>query len=102
MCAEDGSDIETMREFEQVTEHDVISVIREMETKSSGSHPMPTYFLKNNLDSFITIVTKLVNISLAKVTFTHDWKYSILRPLLKGLSLDLVTLNYRPVPLKNS
>ena len=43
-------------------------------------------------------ITKLVNLSLAEVVFTSQWKIALLKPLLKKIGLDIKEKsNYRPV-----
>ena len=57
---------------------------------------LPTHILKNHIDSFIPVLTKIVNLSLKTGVFAEDWKTAILRPLLKKSGLDLIHSNYRP------
>ena len=58
---------------------------------------LPTHILKDHMDSFIPILTKIVNLSLESGVFSKDWKTAILRPLLKKSGLDLIDSNYSPV-----
>ena len=68
-----------------------------LHTKSCELDPLPTWFIKENLEEFLDVLLKLVNTSLTNGEFILDWKLAILRPLLKKANLDLVDCNYRPV-----
>ena len=54
-----------------------------MQSKSCELDCLPTHILKDHIDSFIPILTKIVNLSLGRGVFSEDWKTAILRPLLK-------------------
>ena len=68
-----------------------------MQSKSCELDCLPTHILQDHIDSFIPILTKIVNLSLDRGVFSVDWKTAILRPLLEKSSLDPVDTNYRPV-----
>ena len=68
-----------------------------MQIKSCELDYLPTHILKDHMDSFILILTKIVNLSLKSRVFSEDWKTAILRSLLKKIGLDLIDSNYRPV-----
>ena len=53
--------------------------------------------LKEILDSCISTIMKIVNISLTTGQFCDQWKTAIVKPLLKKLGLELTNKNYRPV-----
>ena len=68
-----------------------------MQSKSCELDCLPTHILKDYIDSFIPILTKIVNLSLDRGVFSEDWKTAILRPLLKKSGLDPIDSNYRPI-----
>ena len=68
-----------------------------MKTKTCELDPIPTKLLKEHLNLFLPIITKLVNVSLSTGEFFIDWKCAIVRPLLKKVGLDLLKKNFRPV-----
>lgn len=49
------------------------------------------------MDSFVPVIAKIVNLSLASGCFSDHWKHAIVLPLLKKQGLDLSYGNYRPV-----
>ena len=53
--------------------------------------------LKEILDSCISTIMKIVNISLTTGQFCDQWVTAIVKPLLKKLGLELTNKNYRPV-----
>jgi hypothetical protein len=60
--------------------------------------PVPTWLLKDCLDSLLPIITRIVNQSLTESEMPSNLKQSIVVPLLKKPKLDPEVLkNYRPV-----
>ena len=49
------------------------------------------------LPKVITLITKIVNLSLGDGLFCREWKTAVVRPLLKKLGLELIFSNFRPV-----
>ena len=72
-------------------------MIDRLQAKSCELDSTPTYILKDNIDKFIPILTRLVYLSLNMGVFVDDWKVAILRPLLKRCGLDRIDVNYRLV-----
>ena len=85
------------KRFPPLTEKQVESIIRAMNTKTCELDPIPTDLLKRMLPTCISSLTKLVNISMDQGVFCDSWKQAIVRPLLKKIGLELINKNYRPV-----
>ena len=68
---------------------EVESLIKKHNTKSCELNIVLTHFLKDNLDAFLPIITKLVNLSLKHGIFANNWKLAILKPLLKQECLSV-------------
>ena len=68
-----------------------------MKTKSCKLDALPTKLLRECIDSILPTITSLVNISLRDSVFASRWKTSIIRPLLKKFTLDLISSSYCPV-----
>ena len=49
-----------------------------MQSKSCELDCLPTHILKDHIESFIPIFTKIVNLSLESGVFFEDWKIAIL------------------------
>ena len=64
-------------------EGDVSKLIMKLQMKSCESDLIPTHFLKDSLDSFLPVLTKLVNLSLTEGVYCDEWKVVILKLLLK-------------------
>ena len=68
-----------------------------MQTKSCESDIIPTHFLKDHLDEFAVILTKIINKSLELGHFAEDWKVAILRPLVEKRDAEFIKSNFRLV-----
>ena len=66
--------IPELETFKQVSESDVKWVISKMKTKSCELDVLPTFKLKELIENFQPIITKIVNLSLAEGKFLSDWK----------------------------
>ena len=85
--------------FDPATEDELYSIITTYGIKCSPDDPIPAKLLKDNLDTFIPIWLKLVNLSLSQGCI-DGLKNAILSPLIKGFDnkTDVDNLkNYRPV-----
>ena len=69
--------------FRELNQEEVWKVMGRLQTKSCEFEIILTYILKDNIDKFIPVLTKLVNLSLTTGVFADDWKVAVLRPLLK-------------------
>lgn len=83
--------------FTPVSEEHIRKTIMSMPTKSCELDSLPTKFLKEVLDVYLPIITRIINVSLAEGVFVSKWKTAIVRPLLKKAGLELILSNYRPV-----
>ena len=54
-----------------------------LQMKSCESDPILMHILKDNLDSFLPVLKKLVNLSLTEGVYCDEWKVAILKSLLK-------------------
>ena len=72
-------------------------IINTSPSKSCDLDPILTTLLKEILPSVITILTKIINISLTSGIFPDRLKVALVSPLLKKANLDLIGKNYRPI-----
>ena len=67
-------------------------------TKSCTLHPIPTNVRKDHASSLVSIITKMVNMSMGSGTVPQSFKMALVTPLLKKATLDPNTLkNHIPV-----
>ena len=66
-------------------------------TKTCEADPIPTELCKKILPSIIDLLTKLVNQLLKGGKFPDDLKKTLVKPLLKMITLEPLNKNYRPV-----
>ena len=62
------------------------------------SPAIPTWFMKQNVNVFVPVITDIINRSLSSGIFPDALKHAIITPLIKKQSLNISELkNYRPV-----
>ena len=83
--------------FSMLSAEDVRKLIKQSPNKQCESDPIPTWLLKECLDSLLPVLTLLVNKSLQLGYFPEEWKNALVSPLLKKLGLELIYPNFRPV-----
>ena len=84
--------------FCEVSENDVLKIIKNSPNKSYLLDPVPTFLLKDCVDILLSFITKLVNLSLVNGVFPQQFKKAVATPLIKKASLPNEDLkNYRPV-----
>ena len=80
------------------TEEEVRAIIQKSPNKSCELDHLPTRLLKGSLDELLSLITDIVNASMAAGSVPKDFKSARIRPLLKKSGLDQNLLkNYRPV-----
>ena len=84
--------------LEPASEEEIRKLILSSATKSCNLDPLPTWLLKDCLDSLLPAITRIVNLSLSSAEVPADLKEAVVLPLLKKLILDPEILkNFRPV-----
>ena len=91
------SGVPRLLRFAPVTENDVQQVITSLKSKSCELDAILTTIFKELLPKAISLITKIVNISLGEGLFIHNWKTAVVRPLLKKQGLEVINSNFRPV-----
>ncbi|XP_046575832.1 uncharacterized protein LOC124283847 [Haliotis rubra] len=84
--------------FKSVTEVEIHKLVSRCPSKTCMLDPLPTWLLKENVDSLLPILTYMVNESLAEGVMPQQLKTGVVTPLIKKKNLDHELLkNYRPV-----
>ena len=87
-----------LSDFSIVTEDKLYNLIMKCPSKSCLLDPMPTWLVKQHLQTLLPILTTIVNTSLASGAFPAELRKAIITPILKKASLDKNQLkHYRPV-----
>ena len=87
-----------LESFEPVTVDEVRKIINQSAPKSCELDPVPTWLLKESLQSTVQCISNIINKSFSESVVPVPFKQAIVRPLLKKPGLDRETLkNYRPV-----
>ena len=83
--------------FHSVSENEVTKVILNLEEKKANlTGDIPAGILKGCVDSYIPIITKILNISLERGCFPNQLKLAEVTPVFKKED-ELNKENYRPV-----
>ena len=84
--------------FSTVSEDEVRKLIVKSPTKSCNLDSIPTWLLKDCLDTLLPVITKIVNLSLSSSVMPDKLKEAILSPRLKKALMDSEILkHFRPV-----
>ena len=83
--------------FKPLSSDEIKKLVLSMPTKHCGLDPIPTWLMKDSINQFLPVLTKIVNLSLQQGKMPDKLKHAIVKPLLKKLGLELVKKNYRPV-----
>ena len=87
-----------MEFFARATEDEIYKLVSSSPSKSCTLYPIPTWMLKQHINIFVPVITKIVNMSLEYATFPSHFKNALVSPLIKKPSLDADNLkNFRPV-----
>jgi hypothetical protein len=85
-------------QFKKLTQCDVLSIIRSCANKTCSLDGLPTWLLKENIDTVLPYLTDIVNSSLTNGIFPTCLKKAIVTPIIKKSNLDWNNFqNYRPV-----
>ena len=67
-----------LNSFREISQEELVKLVNSLHTKSCELDPLPTWFIKENLEQFFDVLLKLVNTSLTNDEFILDWKLAIL------------------------
>ena len=85
-------------DFDIASDNEIRQIVCSSANKSCSLDLIPTWFLKSTIDSFLPIITHIVNTSISTGIFPDSLKHAIVTPILKKPSADINELaNYRPV-----
>ena len=86
-------------QFEPVTEIEVRKIILNIDTKKSAlSTSIPGNILKDFCDTYLTLITKIINKSFVDGHFPDELKLAEVIPVFKKAN-NLLKENYRPISL---
>lgn len=87
-----------LSEFTEISNTDLMELIKQMPNKSCSSDVIPTWLLKECLPELINVLSFIVNSSILTSAFPPSFKSALVIPSLKKPSLDSDSLpNYRPI-----
>ena len=84
--------------FNEVSDNEVLKIIKNSPTKSCLLDPVPTFLLKDCVEILLLSITKLVNLSSAEGVSPQKFKNAVVTTFIKKASLPNEDLqNYRLV-----
>ena len=97
-CNDHGFNGLPFNDFEPVTCDHIKKLILSMPSKSCILDPLPSNCFRACMDELVPVITDIVNKSLLDGVVPCEFKYAVIKPLLKKSNLDPDILkNYRPV-----
>jgi exonuclease III len=88
----------SLSQFSEISEPDLVALIKDLPNKSSSLDSIPMWLFKHCLPELLSIVHYIVNESLRSGKFPSALKTASIRPGLKKPTLDVDDLkNYRPI-----
>ena len=87
-----------MTHFRPTSIAEIRKIIQKSPLKSCELDPLPTFLLKECIETLLPIITTIVNKSITESYVPATFRKAVVRPLLKKPRLDQNVLkNYRPV-----
>ena len=84
--------------FEFCTEEDIRKIIGASPSKSCDLDPVPTFLVKDYLDTLLPFITRLCNASIREACLPATQKKAIITPVIKKVGADVDDVkNYRPI-----
>ncbi|XP_071484957.1 uncharacterized protein [Diadema antillarum] len=88
----------SLQAFQNVSEEDVLKLIKSKKIKTCPLDPAPAVVFSNCTDAFLPAITDMINHSLDHGVFPKSLKSALITPVLKKHNLDPECLNsYRPI-----
>ena len=88
----------TWKEFREVSEEELVSIVKSMSSKHCDLDPLPTWVVKECIRDLAPVLTSMVNHSLHQSTVAESLQKAIVFPTIKNMYGDREALsNYRPV-----
>ena len=84
--------------FQQVTEEEIVKVLKSIKTNACGVDKISAHFLKLVMDHIAKPLKHIVNSSFKDQIFPQQWKMALVKPLPK-INLPLEPSDFRPISL---
>ncbi len=95
---EENHSFPSLNNFAEASEEEIRKLIIESASKSCDLDPIPTWLLKDCIDSLLPVITKIINLSLSSSTVPDNFKEALLSPLIKKALMDSeIFKHYRPI-----
>ena len=86
-----------MSKFEPVRKEDTFRIMQHLSLKQCKLDIFPTKLLLSYKEDIVDAITDLINSSSEQAHFPENWKYAIIKPLIKKVNDKIIKTNFRPV-----
>ena len=84
--------------FQPASVEEIKHLISSSPKSTCSSDPVPSNLLPLCIDVIAPVITRIANLSLSSGVFPKEFKYAVVKPLLKKPTLDSIDLkNYHPI-----
>ena len=88
----------TWNEFREISEEELVSLVKSMSSKHCDLDPLPTWLVKECISDLAPVLTSMVNQSLCQSSVAESLQKALVFPTIKNMYGDREALsNYRPV-----
>ena len=84
--------------FQDVTEHDVVKVVKTIKSMSVGVDEINIFVVKSLIHRISDVLAHIVNVSFETGIFPDRWKKAIIKPIPK-VTVPILPSEYRPISL---
>ena len=89
--------VSKMSKFKPVRKIDTLRIMQWLSLKQCKLDTSPTKLLLSHKEDIVDAITDLINSSFEQAHFPKNWKYTIIKPLIKKVNGEIVKTNFRPV-----
>ena len=86
-----------LTDFKPIDSTGLRKIILGSKPTTCWTDPIPSVFIKENIDQLLPVLLRIVNHSITTGSFNRLWKLSTIVPLQKNVGSDTSLTNYRPV-----
>ena len=79
-----------MSKFEPVRREDTLRIIQWLGLKQCKLDTFPTKLFLSHKEDMVDAITGLINSSFEQAHFPKNWKYAIIKPLIKKVNGEIV------------
>ena len=83
-------DVPKMSKFKPVRKQDTLRIMKQLGLKQCKLDIIPTKLLLSHKEDIVDAITDLINSSFEQAQFPENWKYAIIKPLIKKVNGEII------------